>query len=104
MDYVEMNKFQWEIKRLEKMSLILADRLNEKIDECEELKNRLDTEKAVHHLVYSENKILREENKRLGAALNQILDNCSDPKTMHNLRDLVTTVVMLGSEALHGDR
>ena len=94
MSTVEMDKLEFEIQRLEKMSLVLADRLNEKIDECEELKNRLDTEKAVHHLVCSENKILREENMRLEAALNRILDNCSDT-------DLVIDVC---SEALYGDR
>ena len=41
MSTVEMDKFQWEIQRLEKMSTILADRLNEKIDECEELKSEI---------------------------------------------------------------
>ena len=57
MDHVEMDKMEMEIKRLEKMSLILADRLNEKIDECEGLK---------------------AENLRLEAAINRILDNYSD--------------------------
>ena len=57
MSTVEMDKLEMEVKRLEKMSTILADRLNEKIDECEGLK---------------------AENMRLEAALNRILDNYSD--------------------------
>ena len=57
MGHDEMDRVKREISRLEKMSKILADRLNEKIDECEELKT---------------------ENKRLEAALNRILDNYSD--------------------------
>ena len=41
MDNVEMDKLEWEVKRLEKMSTVLANRLNEKIDECEELKSEV---------------------------------------------------------------
>ena len=41
MSTVEMDKLEFEIQRLEKMSLVLADRLNEKIDECEELKSEV---------------------------------------------------------------
>ena len=41
MDHTEMDKLEWEVKRLEKMSLVLANRLNEKIDECEELKSEV---------------------------------------------------------------
>ena len=41
MSTVEMDKLEMEVKRLEKMSTILADRLNEKIDECEELKSEV---------------------------------------------------------------
>jgi len=47
---VEIDKLEWEVKRQSDMSLILAEQLNEKIDECEALKK----------------------------ALNRILDNCSD--------------------------
>ena len=38
---VEMDKLEWEVKRQKDMSLILADQLNEKIDECEELKSEV---------------------------------------------------------------
>ena len=41
MSTVEMDKLEFEIQRLEKMSMVLADRLNEKIDECEELKSEV---------------------------------------------------------------
>ena len=41
MSTVEMDKLEWEIERLEKMSMVLANRLNEKIDECEELKSEV---------------------------------------------------------------
>ena len=41
MSTVEMDKLEFEIQRLEKMSLVLANRLNEKIDECEELKSEV---------------------------------------------------------------
>ena len=41
---VEIDKLEWEVKRQKEIGLILADKLNEKIDECEKLKrenNRL---------------------------------------------------------------
>ena len=41
---VEIDKLEWEVKRQQDIGLVLADRLNEKIDECEKLKrenNRL---------------------------------------------------------------
>ena len=41
---VEIDKLEWEVKRQKDIGLILADKLNEKIDECEKLKrenNRL---------------------------------------------------------------
>ena len=41
MDNVEMDKLEQEVKHKEKMALILAERLNEKIDECEELKSEV---------------------------------------------------------------
>ena len=41
MEHVEMDKLEWEVQRLEKMSMVLANRLNEKIDECEELKSEV---------------------------------------------------------------
>ena len=41
MDHTEMDKLEWEVKRLEKMSLILAEQLNEKIDENTELKSEV---------------------------------------------------------------
>ena len=41
MGHVEMDKLEWEVKRLEKMSLILAEQLNDKIDENTELKSEV---------------------------------------------------------------
>ena len=44
MDNVEKDKLEWEVKRQKEIGLILAEQLNEKIDECEKLKrenNRL---------------------------------------------------------------
>ena len=41
MDHTETDKLEWEVKRLEKMSLILAEQLNEKIDENTELKSEV---------------------------------------------------------------
>ena len=41
---VEIDELEWEVKRQQDIGLVLADRLNEKIDECEKLKrenNRL---------------------------------------------------------------
>ena len=104
MSTVEMDKLELEVKRHKDIALILAEKLNEKIDECEELKSRYESVNSQFRDELAEHKVLSKEVMRFEMALNRILDNCSDPKTMHNLRDLVTTVVMLGSEALHGDR
>ena len=44
MDNVEKDKLEWEVKRQQDIALVLADQLNEKIDECEKLErenNRL---------------------------------------------------------------
>ncbi len=72
------------------------DKLFAKVHELEaenkRLENRFRDEQAVHYVVCSENKILREENKRYVAALNRILDNCSDT-------DLVSDTAY---EALYG--
>ena len=94
MDYVEMDKLEWEIQRLEKMSKILADRLNEKIDECEELKSRYESVNRQFRDELAEHKVLSKECMRFEMALNRILDNHSDG-------DLVIEV---SSEALYGDR
>jgi len=53
---VEIDKLEWEVKRQTDMGLILAEQLNEKIDECEALKAEL---------------------LRFEAALDRILNNCS---------------------------
>ena len=41
MDHAATDKLEWEVKRLEKMSLILAEQLNDKIDENTELKSEV---------------------------------------------------------------
>jgi len=38
---VETDKLLWEVKRHQDIALILAEQLNEKIDECEELKSEV---------------------------------------------------------------
>jgi hypothetical protein len=38
---VEIDKLEWEVKRQQDIGLVLADRLNEKIDECEDLKSEV---------------------------------------------------------------
>ena len=53
---VEIDKLEWEVKRQQDIALTLANRLNEKIDECEALKAEL---------------------WRFEAALDRILSNCS---------------------------
>ena len=90
MSTVEMDKLELEIKRARDVGLILANQLNEKIDECEELKNQ----KSLMDSQLAEHAALKAENLRLEAALNRILDNYSDG-------DLVIEV---SSEALYGDR
>ena len=41
MNDIERDELEWELKRQKDMALILADQLNEKIDECEELKSEV---------------------------------------------------------------
>ena len=41
MSTVEMDKLELEVKRARDIGLILAEQLNEKIDECEELKSEV---------------------------------------------------------------
>ena len=65
MDHAEMDKLEWEVKRLEKMSLVLANRLNEKIDECEELKTRYESVNSQFRDELAENKVLKSEVARL---------------------------------------
>ena len=38
---VEIDKLELEVKRVTDINLILADQLNEKIDECEDLKSEI---------------------------------------------------------------
>jgi hypothetical protein len=38
---VEVDKLEWEVKRQTDIGLILANQLNEKIDECEALRKAL---------------------------------------------------------------
>jgi hypothetical protein len=38
---VDIDKLEWEVKRQQDIGLVLADRLNEKIDECEDLKSEV---------------------------------------------------------------
>ena len=47
---VEIDKLEWEVKRQKDIGLILADKLNEKIDECEELKSEV---ARLNHLILS---------------------------------------------------
>ena len=94
MGTVATDKLELEIKRLEKMAMILAERLNEKIDECEELKSRYESVNSQFRDELAEHKVLSKEVMRFEMALNRILDNYSDG-------DLVIEV---SSEALYGDR
>jgi hypothetical protein len=41
MNDVERDKLEWELKRRNEIAEILARQLNEKIDECEELKSEV---------------------------------------------------------------
>ena len=41
MNDVRHDELEWEVKRQKDMALILAEQLNEKIDECEELKSEV---------------------------------------------------------------
>ena len=41
MSTMEIDKLEWEVKRQSDIGLILAEQLNEKIDECEELKSEV---------------------------------------------------------------
>ena len=41
MNDIERDELEWEVKRHKDMALILAEQLNEKIDECEELKSEV---------------------------------------------------------------
>ena len=41
MNDVRHDELEWEVKRHKDMALILAKQLNEKIDECEELKSEV---------------------------------------------------------------
>ena len=74
---VEIDKLKWEVKRQQDIGLILAEKLNEKIDECEALKADL---------------------WRFEAALDRILSNCSSNCSDEDL------VIDITSEALYGDR
>ena len=65
MSTVEMDKLEFEIQRLEKMSMVLANRLNEKIDECEELKTRYESVNKQFRDEIAENKVLNSEIDRL---------------------------------------
>ena len=65
MEYVEMDKLEQEVKHKEKMALILAERLNEKIDECEELKSRYESVNQQFRDEIAENKVLNSEINRL---------------------------------------
>ena len=60
MNDVERDTLEWEVKRHKDMALILAKQLNEKIDECEELKLRYDSVNGQFHDELAENKRLRE--------------------------------------------
>ena len=94
MGHEEMDKLNRKIESLEKMSVVLANRLNEKIDECEELKTRYESVNSQFRDELAEHKVLSKECMRFEMALNRILDNHSDG-------DLVIEV---SSEALYGDR
>ena len=51
---VEIDKLEWELKRQKEIGLILAEKLNEKIDECEALKkDNDDLREALHQEIYS---------------------------------------------------
>jgi hypothetical protein len=41
MSNIEMDELEWELKRRNEIAEILATQLNEKIDECEELKSEV---------------------------------------------------------------
>ena len=42
MNDATQDKLEWEVKRHKDIASILADQLNEKIDECEELKSEVE--------------------------------------------------------------
>jgi len=88
---VEIDKLEWEVKRQQDIALTLANRLNEKIDECEALKAELwRFEAALNRIL---NNIV-QYTEQLLEQLFSILSNCSD-------EDLVIDIT---SEALYGDR
>ena len=68
---VEVDKLEWEVKRQTDMSLILADQLNEKIDEVTELravKNSLNAQLVEKIREIEE---LKKDNDDLREALHQ---------------------------------
>ena len=65
MSTVEMDKLELEIKRARDVGLILANQLNEKIDECEELKNQKSLMDKQFRDEIAENKVLNSEIDRL---------------------------------------
>ena len=74
---VEIDKLEWEVKRQQDIALTLANLLNEKIDECEELKVRYESVSGQHREMIDDCEVLKAELWRFEAALNRILNNCS---------------------------
>ena len=56
----EINKLEREVNRQKEIALVLADRLNEKIDECEKLKRENNRLKILLDALEQENTDLRE--------------------------------------------
>ena len=74
---VEIDKLEWEVKRQQDIALTLAEKLNEKIDECEELKVRYESVSGQQRKIIDECEALKAELWRFEAALDRILNNCS---------------------------
>jgi len=62
---VEIDKLEWEVKRQSDIGLILAEKLNKKIDECEELKVRYESVSGQHREMIDECEVLKSEVARL---------------------------------------
>ena len=65
MNDVRHDELEWELKQRNEVAEILARQLNEKIDECEELKLRYDSVNGQFHDELAENKELKSEVARL---------------------------------------
>ena len=65
MSTVEMDKLELEVKRARDIGLNLAEQLNAKIDECEELKTRYESVNSQFRDELDENKVLKSEIARL---------------------------------------